>query len=314
MRDTRISAAAGAAIAPGGFEAEPTPLEIDPIPVRDSSFVVVGSLRATVGFEIWRASSPAERRAILREVSGQRPDFVGLLGDLVFCGSSDAAWLEFDRLTSPLKRGRIAAYPVLGNHEYWVSRGRALTNYFGRFPHLGGRRWYATRYGSLGLTFLDSNAQWLSAAAWREQCDWFARLLEHWDANPGIRATLVFLHHPPQGHGRMTSDCIRVQRDMLPPFTRARKTLAMVSGLGRGETCRMGGKAYLAAASRRPGGLRDSASARIRTEEEPAFRYLRLRCGEAALEVEVRGLERDGPGFDTLDRFELRWPDEPTAH
>jgi hypothetical protein len=38
-----------------------------------------------------------------------------------------------------------------------------------------------------------------------------------------------------------------------------------------------------------------------------AFHYLRVSVEESGLAVEVRGLEKDGTGFDTMERFELRW-------
>jgi len=210
----------------GAFE----PIEPLRLEVRGGAFAIVGDLQPTSGLEVWRESNPRERRAILREVSEENPDFVAFLGDLVFCGSSSAAWDEFDRLCSPLKAAGIVAYPVLGNHEYWLSRRPALANFFGRFPHLRERHWYAATYGSLGLVFLDSNLRWLPPAAWREQLVWYRRQLAQWDADDAISGTLVLLHHPPFTNSRVTSDTIHVQRDFVPPFTQSAKTLAMVSG------------------------------------------------------------------------------------
>src|SRR4029453_12960686 len=80
------------------------PVEPASLPLRTGWFAVVGDLQPSSGFEVWRESNPKERRAILREVSEEKPDFVALLGDLVFCGSSAAAWTDFDRLCTPLKR------------------------------------------------------------------------------------------------------------------------------------------------------------------------------------------------------------------
>jgi hypothetical protein len=39
-----------------------------------------------------------------------------------------------------------------------------------------------------------------------------------------------------------------------------------------------------------------------------AFHYLRFRPEEPGLEVEVRGIEKDGSGFEAIDRFRLAWP------
>jgi len=298
-------------------------IEPERLEVRRGAFAIVGDLQPTSGLEIWRESNPRERRAILREVSEENPDFVAFLGDLVFCGSSSAAWDEFDRLCSPLKAAGISAYPVLGNHEYWLSRRPALANYFARFPHLRGRHWYAATYGSLGLVFLDSNLRWLPPAAWREQLAWFRRRLEQWDADDAISGTLVLLHHPPFTNSRVTSDTIHVQRDFVPPFVQSAKTLAMVSGhVHNYERYVRDGKTFLVAgggggprAALREGGRRRHTDDLFEGGRIRAFHYLRFRPGTDALEVEVRGLEKDGTGFDTMERFELRRtaPTVPTA-
>ncbi len=277
--------------------------EIDPVENRTGRFVLLGSLRTALGPDAWESRDPRRSRAIVREVSLERPDFVALLGDLVFCGSSEDAWLEYDRLTGPLKSGGVAVYPALGNHEYWLSSRSALANYFARFPRLGGRRWYAARYGALGLAFLDSNAQWLSPAMWREQCAWLARRLEAWDADPSIRGALVLLHHAPFARVRATADTQRVLRDFVPLFAAARKTLAMVSGHPQGETRFEGGKAFLVAAQRP-----EEAPLRRRRREpaQPApFAWLSVSGDGPRLTVETRHLERDEAGATTTDRVGL---------
>jgi hypothetical protein len=296
-------------------------IEADRVEVRSGSFAIVGDLQPTSGLEVWRESNPRERRAILREVSLENPDFVGFLGDLVFCGSSGPAWEEFDRLCAPIKSGGIPTYPVLGNHEYWLSRRPALANYFGRFPHLRDRHWYALAYGELGLVFLDSNLRWLPPAAWRQQLAWYRRLLEQWDADPSVRAVLVLLHHPPFTNSRVTSDAIHVQRDFVPLFSCARKTLAMISGhVHNYERFLRDGKVYLVAGGgggpRAP--LREGARRRHTDDLFSGgrirdFHYLRFRPAAESVEVEVRGLQKDGTGFDTMERFDLRGPEPPAG-
>ena len=279
------------------------------------TFAVVGDLQPTSSLEIWRESNPRERRAILREVAEENPDFVAFLGDLVFCGSSAAAWDEFDRLSGPLRSAGIPSYPVLGNHEYWLTRRPALTNFFERFPQLRRRHWYALEYGDLGIAFLDSNAHWVPAPAWREQLEWYRSLLAQWDADETIRGVLVLLHHPPFTNSRVTSDTVHVQRDFVPPFSRARKTLAMISGhVHNYERFVREGKTFLVAGG--GGGPRAALfeGARRRHADDlfpggriRAFHYLRFRPQDSALVAEVRGLEKDGTGFDTMERFALAW-------
>ncbi|HKD19473.1 MAG TPA: metallophosphoesterase [Thermoanaerobaculia bacterium] len=284
--------------------APPPPIEPERIVARQGSFVVVGGLRSTPGFEAWRISTPRERRAVLKEVSGEKPDFVALLGDLVFCGSSADAWLDYDRVTSPLKSSGVPAYPVLGNHDYWLTRRSALSNYFARFPHLRGRHWYAAAYGGIGLAFLDSNVRWLTAGAWQEQIDWYERLLAQWDADREILGTIVLLYHPAFSR-RTSTDILHVQRDLLPIFLRSRKTLAMLSGLVHDDSpVFRDGRAFLAA-----GGTASSSFAASAADPTSALRYLRLRPEGGGVAVEIRSMDPEGSGFATAKRFDLRWAD-----
>jgi hypothetical protein len=294
-RDPGVSNPAWRDAAPG--------FEIDPIVLRTGRFALVGSFRAALGPDAWEATDPRHSRAIVREVWLEQPDFVALLGDLVFCGSSDDAWLEYDRLTAPLRSAGVAVYPALGNHEYWLSSRTALTKYFGRFPRLGGRRWYAARYGPLGLAFLDSNAQWLSPAMWREQCGWLERLLRAWDADEAVRGVLVLLHHAPFARARATADTQRVQKDVVPVFAAARKTLAMIAGHPQGEPRFEKKKAYLVASPRpeeeKPRGRRREP------DPPPAFRWFSAACDGARVTIETRQLAGDEASAVTSERVDL---------
>ena len=127
---------------------------------------------------------------------------------------------------------------------------------------------------------------------------------------------LVLLHHPPFTNSRVTSDALHVQRDFVPPFSRSAKTLAMISGhVHNYERFLRDGKTFLVAGG--GGGPRapliEGARRRHADDLFPggrirAFHYLRFRPAGPALEVEVRGLEKDGSGFDTMERFELAGP------
>ncbi len=263
----------------------------DSIAVEKKRFAVVGDLQPTSGLEVWRESNHAERRTIVRAIAREQPDFLALLGDLVFCGSSEAAWADFDRLCAPLRSEKIHAIPVLGNHEYWVKRRLALANFFARFPDLRGRHWHAASYGPLGLIFLDSNYHWMSAALWQAQLSWYREALGRFDADPSTRGVLVFLHHPPFTNSRVTSDTMHVQRDLLGPFQQAEKTMAMISGhVHSYERFERSGKVFLVTGG--GGGPRVSLS------EGPAAAPLRRcfrRSGPARIPLHERGPRRDGP-------------------
>src|SRR4051812_35891019 len=287
----------------------------DAIPAGKGMFAVVGDLQPTSGLEVWRESNHAERKLIIREIARDSPDFVALLGDLVFCGSSGAAWSEFDRLCAPLRSEKVLTMPVLGNHEYWLSRRPALANFFSRFPHLEGRHWYAARYGPLGLVFLDSNVHWLSPPRWREQLAWYETRRAVSEAAPAVRGFLVLLHPPPFTNSRVTSDTLHVQKEIVPLFQLAAKTLAMLSGhVHSYERFERGGKTFLVTGG--GGGPRAPlAEGRRRRHTDDAFggppvrlfHYLRMRLRSEGVEVEVRSLEKRGEHFATMERFTLRW-------
>jgi hypothetical protein len=296
-----------------------SPREFEPpetISVRSGRFAVVGDLQPTSSLEIWRESNHAERREIVRAIAREKPDFLAMMGDLVFCGSSAGAWADFDRLCAPLSSAAVPLFPVLGNHEHWVRQRAALPNFFARFPHLRGRHWYAASYGPVGLVFLDSNFHWLPSARWNEQREWFADVLGGFDASEEIRIVLVFLHHPPFTNSRVTSDTAHVQRYLLEPFQSAAKTAAMFSGhVHSYERFLRGGKTLIVTGG--GGGPRVSLAegARRRHADDAfpgpsvrAFHYLVLRLDGEGLGVEVRGLPKGGAAFEPMDEFRLDWP------
>lgn len=279
-------------------------------------FAVVSDLQRTSGMELWRESNRVERELIVRRIADEKPDFVAMLGDLVFQGSSLIDWREFDELTSPLRDAAVPVLPVLGNHEYWVFRRGALANFFARFPALGGKHWYSVSYGPLALVFLDSNLRFLSPAAWNEELDWYAAELARCDAAQDVAGVLVFLHHPPYTNSTVTTDELHVQQFFVPPFAAAKKTLAMLSGHVHSyeRFCREG-KMYVVTGG--GGGPRAAlAPAQRRRHEDDlfagpslrSFHYLVLTPSREQLEVEMLGLAKHGRTFERLDRFVLPFP------
>lgn len=123
------------------------------IVLRTGRFAAVGDLQRTSLAEVWRQSNDREREGVIRSIVGDGPDFVVLLGDLVFRGSSAAEWARFDALAAPLGEARIPVVPILGNHEYWVARRPALANFFARFPNLAGRHYLLSTVTAEGLSF-----------------------------------------------------------------------------------------------------------------------------------------------------------------
>jgi 3',5'-cyclic AMP phosphodiesterase CpdA len=279
-------------------------------------FAAVGDLQRTSRAEVWRESNDRERERVLRAIAAEAPDFVALLGDLVFRGSSAAEWARFDALASPIRQARIPVLPVLGNHEYWVARGPALSNFFARFPHLEGRRWHAVTYGPLRILALDSNLRFLTPTTWEEQRLWFERQLSEADADGEIRGVLVLVHHPPYTNSTVTSDEVHVQRTFVPGFERSAKTLAMLSGhVHSYERFLRAGKAYVVTGGGGGPRVRLAAESRRRHSDDlfggPSirdFHYLVGTVTPAGLEIEMKGMPKGGEAFAALERFTLAWP------
>lgn len=287
------------------------------IALRTGRFAAVGDLQKTSLAEVWRESNDREREGVIRSIAGDGPDFVALLGDLVFRGSSAAEWARFDALAAPLREARIPVVPILGNHEYWVGRRPALANFFARFPNLAGRHWHAARYGPVALVALDSNIRFLPSAAWEEQRSWFAGELARADADRQVRGTLVLVHHPPYTNSTVTGDELHVQRVFVPPFAAARKTIAMLSGhVHSYERFQRGGKIYVVAGGGGGPRARLAAGDRRRHADDlfdgPSvrhFHYLLSTVTAEGLSFEMKGMDKGGSSFESLDRFLLPWPD-----
>jgi Icc-related predicted phosphoesterase len=281
--------------------------------MRSGTFAVVSDLQRTSGVEIWRESNLGERSLIVSRIADEKPDFLAILGDLVFHGSSPVDWSEFDDLTEPLRRAGIPVLPVLGNHDYWLLRSGALGNYFARFPHLSGRHWYEARYGALTILFLDSNQRFLSPEAWTEERTWFEEALARADADPSVSGVLVFLHHPPYTNSTITKDELHVQHAFVPPFAAAKKTLALVAGhVHSYERFHRGGKTYVVSGG--GGGPRAALHSGVRRRHADdlfagpqlrSFHFLRVTPARSEVAFEMVALAKRATEFRVEDRFTL---------
>jgi Icc-related predicted phosphoesterase len=288
------------------------------VPYQKGRFAIVGDLQAISRLEFWRRSNIQERVQIIQRIAMEAPDFLAIVGDLVFCGSSAAAWTAFDALTMPLSEARVPVLPLLGNHDYWVRRRVALEHFFARFPHLGERHWFSVTYGPLGVIFLDSNIAWLTAAQWHEQFVWYTNELQRFESLGDIRGILVLLHHPPYTNNPSIAENRAVQNTFVPPFMQAHKTLVMVAGhVHSYERFERANKTFLVSGG---GGPRIKlATGRRRRHLDDCFvgppvrgfHFLMLTPSASRLEIEMQGLHQDLGVFETLDYLSLPWPEEP---
>jgi Icc-related predicted phosphoesterase len=301
----------------GETHAEPS-RQYENIPYNKGRFAIIGDVQHTSKVEFWRKSNAWERVQLIQQITMEAPDFLAIVGDLVFCGSSAANWTAFDTLATPLNDARVPVFPLLGNHDYGIVRHAALKHFFTRFPHLERCHWFSRTYGPLGLIFLDSNVRRLPMAQWRKQVRWYQQELQRFEQMPDIRGVLVLLHHPPYTNSILVSDDLTVQRAFVPPFMQARKTLAMVSGhVHSYERFTRTAKTFLVTGG---GGARSKVYTDWRRRhlddafDGPSlrgFHFLLLTPLSTRLEIEMRGLQQRHGGFETLDFLAIPWASRP---
>jgi Icc-related predicted phosphoesterase len=281
---------------------------------RSGRFAIVGDLQSTSMVEFWRKSNTAERMQIIQQIATEDPDFLAIVGDLVFCGSSATHWAAFDELATPLCQAYVPILPLLGNHDYWLRSRPALSHFFARFPHLDGRHWFSTTYGPLGLIFLDSNVRRLPASQWYKQLDWYRQELQRFEQTSAILGVVVLLHHPPYTNSSHSSDALQVQHAFVPAFVEARKTLVMVAGhVHSYERFTRAGKTFLVTGGGGPR-IKLATGQRRRHLDDcfggpplRGFHFLLFTPLPTRLEIEMRGLQQHCGMFETLDRVALPW-------
>lgn len=279
------------------------------------SFVVVGDLQRTSWLEWWREQNDAERVRVVRAIADERPAFLVIVGDLVFGGARARDWAAFDVLSTPIREAGIPVIAAMGNHEYWGGRS-GEGHFFARFPHLDGERWYVRAWGPLRFVVLNSNEGDLWKREWREQKRWYERTLAELDRDPAVRGVIVVAHHPPYTNSTVTSDERHVQRDFVPAFLAARKTLALMNGhVHSYERFERQGKAFVVSGGGGGPRARLSTGAQRRHPDDKYdgpplrdFNFVRMTVEADGLAAEVRGLPKGGQEFRAIDRFFLRFP------
>jgi len=162
-----------------------------PAPAYPFTFVGYGDMRFTNPADT-KHSNAAVRRAEIARIAQEKPAFVVITGDLVLTGADAQDWKVFDAETASLRQAGIELLPALGNHDVHGGEGRALANYFQRFPRLEGRRWYSVRAGNVVVLVLDSTS---ADGPGSRQWQWLEQGLQ--TLPPEVDFVLLALHHPP---------------------------------------------------------------------------------------------------------------------
>ncbi len=166
-----------------------TPSELQQTVSVPFRFVAFGDTRFTHSSSS-RVSNSEIRQAIVRAIAKTDPSFISIGGDIVYRGDDAKDWAVWDSETSAWRQENIPVYPALGNHDLQGNEATALSNYFMRFPHLGGSRYYSVRLANCLMLVLDSSLSETTG----NQGEWFKQKLEN--IPDDVAFVLVVLHHP----------------------------------------------------------------------------------------------------------------------
>ncbi|HTO73231.1 MAG TPA: metallophosphoesterase [Gemmatimonadales bacterium] len=307
--------AAAARIARGDPPPAPTYQVLTDNPDGAAPFAVIGDLQQTMKAErlLFRESNPAERRILIKSLEAGAPAFLVLVGDLTNDGGSDRQWRYFDSLTAGLRHAGLPFVPVMGNHDYWFHRRKAMLRLAPRFDQLATSTWYSRIYGRLGLIVLDANSAELSRAEWEAQRAWFDATLHRFEHDSAIAGVLVFTHQPPFTNGTATSDDRRLIRDYVPAIEQSGKVLAVISGHTHSyEHFHEAGRHFIVTGGGggpRVGLLTDGRERHHDLVTWPAprpFNYLWITPEPWGVRIEVRGMDKGETAVRPLDQFEIR--------
>ncbi|NUM32988.1 MAG: metallophosphoesterase [Candidatus Brocadiae bacterium] len=195
-----------------------------------NSITILGDTQRTSGWEFWRENNDEYRKSLFPAVVKEKPDAIVILGDLVFRGSSQWHWQEFEQNTQEARTNKITIYPLLGNHQYYGNNQEAFENYFQRFPYLKNSRWYDRKLSSCAFLFLDSNFGELSEEEIFLQNLWYLKKLKEYENSPEVKHIFVCCHHPALTNSTVISPSQEVKQHFLPAFLSMNKTRIFFSG------------------------------------------------------------------------------------
>lgn len=275
------------------------------------SITVVGDLQRTsvFGRAIGREQNDEEKEKIIHSIDSLHPGLLIILGDMVFQGSDNEMWKDFDSLIYPIKRDSIHTSVILGNHDYYFNTEKGLKNFSKKFPRFKYSHWYTQIYDSLALIYLDSNLEYYSSQKRKMQISWYSKLLVKYDSSSSIKGIIVFLHHPPYSNKIITGDNHEVERAFVPQFINSKKTLAMIAGHAHTyERFKIKGKIFIISGG--GGGPRIEVSEGSGAHKDlydggkvRPFNYLILQISKDGVNFKVIGFDKGSSSFFTMEKF-----------
>lgn len=204
-------------------------LTVDPpLPL---TFAVLGDSRPKHDLEFGMESAKGIAAKVMQRIADESPAFVLHLGDIATRGGIARYWGAFDRDATPIRDKGIPFYAVIGNHELMGgSVVDGLKNYFARFPHLDGKRWYSLRVRNLLIVALDSNFGDLTGEEIEAQNRWLEATLKKAEADAGIAFVVVAGHHPPYSNAAIHGGNSDVQSRFVARARACKKVKILFAG------------------------------------------------------------------------------------
>ncbi len=214
----------------------PNPSSAGDFQLPTGLLAIIGDTREPDPFECLLDRPGQAASTLFASIAELRPHALLHLGDIALFGAKARFWRGwrcFDREAKPVQDAGIPIYPILGNHEYRGPGGRHLREYFRRFPHLGGLRWYSIRSGAWLFLCLDSNFAALGQTASAAQREWLATILRAAEADDSVTQVVPLIHHPPYTNVSpryFVFESKSVQREFVPLVLGSAKTNLVLSG------------------------------------------------------------------------------------
>ncbi len=208
----------------------PTYPDFNNIDQNNNKVAFIGDTQQIISLEFWKETNINKSGKLLKEIVNRDPAFVINLGDLVTYGSSKKHWKIFDKINSPLIEYQIPLFPVLGNHDYFINKEKALRNHSLRFPYLKNQKWYSFTFHNVGFLMLDGNYKELSENENQNQIKWYQEKLKKMENDPEIKFIIACCHQPPFTNSKSVHPSMMVRENFAEPFQKCKKTAIFFSG------------------------------------------------------------------------------------
>lgn len=200
---------------------------------KRQSIIFIGDTQRTSLLEFWRERNAGVAKRMFSEVASENPAAVMHLGDMVFNGTDQNSWHDFETDAADLFARHIPFHPTLGNHEYFL--GHQVPSYvIEHFPDLRGPTWYSLTFGKIAVILLNSNLSSLTKRQVADQQTWYEQTLQKYQADSAVAWIIVGCHHPPYTNSSLVSDSKGVQQHFVQPFVTTKKAKLFICGHAHG--------------------------------------------------------------------------------